>query len=429
MLANPASGRVGGDNRARNSNFQLHSQLTGDFGAASSRVTADGSGYVPPLAITSFTTNNAQPTFACANTQGLKTGDLVRFPSSFGGLSGYAVRLINVVDNVSFLVQLPYGKISPSVSAATTAYPVGITSPASGLAADHWAVTATATYWPDDWPANVCPGAKRVASIRKGVATDEAFFQRVKKRDLGDVRGTRQAFGGKVWLPSAGTSATVYIKQTSGTTSSAVITSSVSGWQFVTVWADIAIDTTFVEFGFNVSGAANTVARFALPTIKFGSVMFVADLGQPRHEIIESKTHWNPPSTVPLSFTLPATELITGSGLYGFPGLDIEALSFGQAHNTLAKVNAKIEANCAAASTILFVAAMEGDLVPSVPLVFGQQITSQIAGKEIDTSMTWLPLRAGPSNYNSPEGCFVIFGSPTGAVVNTLTFDFDDVMA
>lgn len=432
MLVNPAlaSARVGGDNLLRNCNGQLHSAVNGDNGANSTRMAANGLALVPGLPVQSFNLSNNQPTFLCNNTQGLKTGDMVRFPAGLGGLGGYALRIINVVDNVQFQAQLPFGNLSPASSSAITAYPVGVTSVGSGIVADHWNCTSTMTYWMDDWPANACQGAIRVFGLKKGVATVETFSQFVRKSRLKEYRGRHVTVGAWVWIPYAGCTLYPYISQTSGTTQGAAISSLVAGYQFISIGADIALNTTFVEFGFAFNGVVNSVAYVGIPTAKFGNVMIAEDLGQPPHEVIVARRHHNPPSMVPLVITYPSTQLGTGgTGIYGYAGLDLECLGFGSVHNSIAKVNCKIEATCAAANTIVFIGAMEGDITPSVDLVFGPQVFSQIAGKEIDSSMTWLPLRAGPSSFGSPEGCFAIFGGPASAVINTLTFDFDDVMA
>ncbi len=429
LSQNDASLPVAGDNLITNSSFQLHSALTGDFGAASSRVRPDGLQLVGPMPVSSFSVNNAQPTFMCSNTQGLKSGDLVRFPAGNGGLSGYALRLITVVDNVSFTAQLPYGKVSPPSSYAITAWPVGIVS-SSNIVADGWSSSGSMTYWPDDWPANRCPGAIRTAGIKKGIATTwETFSQFLRPERLGDLRGTRVTFGAMIYMPYAGGTIQMYIGHSGGSVLSTPLSGVTAGYQFATVTADIDINTTFVEFGFGFTGAINSVAYIGRPTVKYGSAMRVTDLGQPRHEIIVARRHHNPPSMIPLVITFPPTEIAPGAGLYGYYGLDLEALGFGQVHNSVSKVNAKIETTCPAVGTIVFVCAMDGEISASVDLVFGPQTRTIVANQEVDTSMTWLPLRKGPSNYGSPPGCFAIVGIPASGVIRTLTFDFDDVMA
>lgn len=423
-----AAGRVSGENLLTNTNFQLHSNLTGDGGDASTRVNEAGTGLSSGIYVTSHSSNNAQPTFATANTQDMKTGDIFRVWPPTGLFAGTALRVIGLVLNTSFAAQLPWGFVSPT-SAPVSVWPVGIISPnGSTIAADGWLKTTGIYYWVDDWAANACPGAKRVAGMRKISGGDEALFWRASAQKLKSFAGTTLTLGAMIYqkVKGAGAGARLIINQASGATRSTSVT--VGSWQFVTVTAAIAANTTFLDIGGELPGSNGDIVYFGLPTLKRGSLMLQSDLGQPQNEHIVAKTHWNPPTTVPLTQDFPATAMGTIPGLYGYAGLDIEALSFGQCHDTVQKVNCKIEAQSPTVGLEVFMGAMEGDLIPSVPLTFGPQTHIQVANVIQATSMTWCPLRVGPSNYDSPQGCFVFFTGHSAGVLTQATFDFDDVM-
>jgi hypothetical protein len=121
--------------------------------------------------------------------------------------------------------------------------------------------------------------------------------------------------------------------------------------------------------------------------------------------------------------------MIDGTALYGWPGIDLEAISYGQVHNSVSKVNCKIEFQSPVSGTECFVAAMEGAMTPGVHLTFGPQAHCQVANAIVATSMSWLPLRVGPPNYGSPLGCFCMFSGHRAGSVTQITFDFDDVIA
>jgi hypothetical protein len=425
---------VTGENLITNSNWQLFSELIGSLNSPTA-IREDGTDVQTVVTVSSFNTTNGQPTFLTANTAELHPGSLVTFGAGLGGLSNYALRVIGVVPNTSFVCQIPYGNVSPSSSSVCTAFPCGISQlGGSSTCADGWVKDPSLRMWPDDFASNSCVGAKRVLGLRKGSADTEYLLWTCPPERINEFRGRKISLGALVYIKGGGSVSAIIDdnvigRRQSASTSPVGYTDADYGhYEFITVNARISPTAASIVLGFAFSGAIGNRAYVALPTSKYGWGMTVDHLGQPRHEIIVAAAHWNPPSTVPFIKNFPAS---MGSivGLFGWWGLDIEALSLGQAHNSLSKVNCKIEAQSPTVGLEIFIGAMEGEIVPSVRLTFGPQTHIQVANQIQATSATWLPLRRGPANYGSPPGCFVMFSGHSGGAVTQITFDFDDVMA
>jgi hypothetical protein len=426
--------KVSGPNLLYNTNWQLFSGFIGSL-TATTAASATGTGLQNSVAISSFSSVNQQPTFFTSNTQELHNGSLVTFGTGQGGLSGYALRVINLTPNVSFGCQLPFGNTSLT-SSAITAFPCGIYDPGgSGNAADPWTKFGLAM-WPDDFAANACPGAKRVLGLRKISNALESFTFTVLPEQLATYRGRNITFGALVRQKVGAGGVVLNISDNATSTSSTPFTGSSfvdannNNYQFQSVTARVSLTASSLTINVLVPGAIGDIIYLGIPTMKFGTFMTVNDLGQNPHELIVANSHWNPPCTVPFTKSFPATQIGTGgTGLYGWSGIDIEAIGLGQAHNSLSKMNCKIECQSPTVGLQFFVGAMAGDVVPSVPLTFGPQTHIQVANNIMATSMTWCPLRVGPSSFGSPPGTFAFFTGNPGGAVTQVTFDFDDVMA
>lgn len=436
-VVNLASPRVTGANLMRNTNWQLSSKLIA-LTTVTSAMKADGTGLQAAVSVSSFVTANNQPTCFTSDTKDLYNGCLVAFGNGHAGLSGGGLRVIGLVPNTSFKVQLQLGGSSPGSSSALTAFPIGILEPGTFSTAPDcgWSKTASLVMWPDDFPTNRCPGAKRVLGLRATAASTATFTYTVDSDDLPSLRGRTLSLGMRIRQKvGAGTPPRIFINDgVNATAYSANITGPAftdaanNNYQFVTVTLTVSPSCTALTAGVEWATAIGDIIYLATPTLKYGQGMTSDDLGQPFNEYIPADTHWNPPFSVPFSGTFPATEMITGSGLYGWPGVDIEAVSQCQCHSSVRYVRAKIESHCHDVNQVIFVAGMKGDMVSSVPLTFGLQAATQIVDKEIDTNMEFVPMKTGPSNFGSPPGCIAIFGNLPSTVINALTFDFDDVI-
>lgn len=200
---------------------------------------------------------------------------------------------------------------------------------------------------------------------------------------------------------------------------------STRNFELLTVTHSVSKDGVGLAVGVEFHGHEKDICYFAMPTLKYGSILKSSDLGQDYNELLRADTHWNPPFSVPFSGATPTDELVKGSGLFGWINLDIEALSLCQCHSSVSKVNCKIELTTQLPGLTFFVAALD---VERVQLVFGPQATTQIAHRMIVGGPTMLPLRIGEAWAGSPPGCFAMFCDKPGALLDNVTFDFDDVV-
>jgi len=434
------STRVNGPNLLPNTNWQLHSQLPGSS-TATSAFNQAGTGLQSAVSITSFNTTNAQPTFITNNTQQLQNGSIVTFGPGLGGLSGYGLRVNGLIPNTSFNCQLPLGATSPGVSSAITAFPVGVSDTSTSLAADGgWTKSTTLKYAADQFAVNLCPGAKRVLNLCKGSGSDEVFQWVCPPERINEFRGRTVTFGAMVYYKAQTiTPATkLFMNDGVNSTLSAATTgtsynnpnTSYGHYEFLSVTKSISSSATTLGIGINISGTAADVLYLAIPTCKYGSFMTQDDLGANYQERIISNTHWNPPCFVPLTTNLPSTQLISGTNLWGWAGLDIEALSFCECHNSVSKIGVQAEYGTTTSAARLFICSMKGDLVTAVPLNFGLELTPFSTNPALATSasMGLVPLTVGPSGFANPPGCFVIIGNVASQNM-LLTLDFCDVVA
>lgn len=428
--------RVSGDNLLPNCNWQLHSKVSGASSTVS-RTNVAGTGLSSQIAVTGFTPNSQVPTCTTANTQDLVNGDLVVFGPTHAGLSGYALRAFNVIPNTSFQVTVPFSYLTPGSSSAQTAFPCGITDTnANGFAPDGgWQRSAsTFAMWIDDWTANACPGAKRVLGLRKAAGTNEALFWRPRTdANLVALRGQTVTLGILIRQKVGTGPSIIYINDGTTVTNSTSLTgqsyvnAATNNYQLLTVTATISSTTNFLEIGFVFSGSTNDICYVAIPTLKIGTLMLQSDLGQPFQEVVVADTHWNPPILTPFAgVTWPGGQIVPSSGLYGWTDIDLEAISYGQVHNSIRKANAKIEFVGNTVGMLCFVGYLD---IAAVQLTFGLQCVIAAAGITNCTNMSWVPLARGNSTTNTPSGCFCMFSAtPSGGFTN-ITFDFDDVMA
>lgn len=437
-----ASNRVNGPNLLPNTNWQLHSQLPGSTSSTSAFNQA-GTGYQNQVTVSSFTTTNAQPTFFTSNTQQLQNGSVVTFGPGLGGLSGYGLRVIGLVSNTSFLCQLPFGAVSPGSSSVITAFPVGASDlGVSSLAADGgWTKSTTLKYSADQFAVNLCPGSKRVLNLCKGSSSAEIFQWLCPAERINEFRGRTVTFGAMVYYKAQGgtPSSQLFINDGVNSPSFSATTTGTSynnpntnygHYEFLSVTQSISSSTTTLGMGLQIAGAIADVLYFATPTCKYGSLMFQDDLGANYKEHIVANTHWNPPCFVPLTTALPSGQMISGVNLFGWPGLDIEALSYCECHNSVSKIGIQAEYGSTTSGARLFIACMKGNMVPSVPLTFGLECTpfSTNPGLAVAASMNLVPLAIGPDNHANPVGVFTIFGSISSQNM-ALTLDFCDVVA
>ncbi len=422
----PPSGNV--DNFLPNVNWQLNSGISWITLQNSSGTAAETS-----ASCSAFTTTNGAPTFTCANTQAIKVGDIVVISNlpNFWGYSGAgyltcsdvlcnagfstAARVIAVVANTSITLQGNFGGVSPGASAAATLRPISAGDSSTALGPDGWTKTTTLTVAPDDWTANAYPGAIRTLLMRQGHTGNELFSWNAASSQLKRFGGTTITCGVAINQTVQGGANTwhAYIQDNTGTTFTAAGSGvSAGGYQFLSVTRTITASPTAVQFGIQTEGNSGDVYHAALPTCFFGSPMVQAQLHQNSNEHIRSDGHWNPPLLTPLIIQF-STAVATS--LYGWNGLDLEAISFGTAHKSLGAVWAKIEWTTASVGADIFTGTIASDSIPN--LIFGPQTATQVANvHSVDTGL--MPL------YH--DGTFAIFTGVGSLTPVAGTFDFWD---
>ncbi len=394
-----------------------------------------GTGPQTAITSTAYTLTTQTPTFTTTNTQTLRVNDLVvisggGYQWGYGGV-GYistatSNRVTTVTPNTSVVVVSQLGGVSPIGSAGTVLTPIqpGDLGTGTGQGADGWKKTGTLTVWPDDWSANACPGAIRVLGMRKGAAGDasEDFYWTVSPNQIGAFRGRQVTFGVLVYQKvqqGSGTFRIYTVDNVTGRTYSARGTgasyvnpnTNYGGYQFLTVTATVAMAATTLSIGITTDGEIGDVCYAGTPTAVYGANLGVGGLGIPPSSFIRPVGHWNPPLTVPLAMTFPATEI--SSGLYGFSGQDLEAMSQGVVHNSVVAVECKIELTTTTVGATLFTGSRL-----DYSLIFGPQVYTQVASVT-NAGQGWLPL--------ADDGTFTIFTGTMSLAIQSATFDFWNV--
>lgn len=398
---------------------------------------------------TSFTTTSAAPTFSCSNTSTIKTNDLavvttgtLSNPLVFWGFagSGYttcaqvnctggfvtAARVSALTTNTSIQLAAPgMGGVSLAASQSTQVIPIAPGDPgSSGNGADGWTKSNSLVATVDDFGAaatpasTVYPGAIRPLLLRKGINGSEIYAWHPTANQIKQYQGRTITCGAAVYqrVQGGGSTFNLQVGDSAGTTTSANGTgASLGGYQFITVTRTISQTATSAFFVFNLTGASGDVFDIALPTCAFVSQLAQSQLGQNSHELIRATSHWNPPLLTPDIINWPASELVVGSGLYGYNGNDIEAMSFGTMHNSVGNVYAKVEWKTGTVGAYVF---MSPNVNVTNGLTFGPQTITIVANVNNVAGGRW-PL------YH--DGTGAIYGTNPSLATILGTWDFWDV--
>lgn len=426
------------DNFLPNCQWQLTTVGTGTWSGGGipsiTKYNFQGTGTQAPINCTGFDTASNTPTFYTTDTQQVKVGDIVVIESG-GFLWDYpgvgqinvptGVRVTNLVANTSITVQAPFNGKTPGTSFACTARPIcgGILAASSnGQCADGWVKDPSVTYWVDDFSVNACPGALRVLGINTSVSSPSFISYNVPPKQLKRFAGRTVSFGALVRQKAQGGSGTwrMYIYDTvngfrysSNGTGASYTNASYNNFEFNSVTAAIDLNTTRIEIGIQFNGNAGDVYYVALPTGVFNDIITVDNLGQNTVDLMRTVGHWNPPLLTPFYIHFPATEIIPGSGLYGYDNIDLEAISLCAVHNSVPMVKCKIEFTTNTVNATL----LTGTKV-DYSYIFGPQQYTQVAGVTC-AGQGWLPL--------SDQGTFSMVTGNSGLVPSTITYDFDIV--
>jgi len=418
-----------------NSHWLLNSKWAAP-NSVTSAMSATGASLQAQVSVTGFTPSSNYPTIYTPNTRELYNGCMVTFGLGHGGLSASALRVSNLVPNVSFQVKIPFGQLTISTSMAETAFAIGTCSEWAGnqnMGPDGgWTKTASLMMWTDDFPANKCPGARRVLGLRKTVNADEDFYWQCPEEKLEKFLGRQFVFAQRTWMKTAGSTATARLFINDGINPPSFSPSLTGptfsdpvygGYQLEQVAQVISPLCTSLQIGIETDGVIGDIFYVANPTAIPGSSIADWQIGNDDQEIIYADTHFNAPSLVPWTGTMPTTALISGSGLYGYTELDIEGLTFGQVHGSVRAVTTKLELTTPTVDQTMFLSPLN---VPEIALTFGPQCNTE-AANIMDASISSMPLK--PGTTAPAPGCFAMFTNVSGGSISSATVDFTDVIS
>jgi hypothetical protein len=230
--------------------------------------------------------------------------------------------------------------------------------------------------------------------------------------------GQTVTFGAAVYQRVQGGASTwnLHVDDTGGSNASSNGTGSgLGGYQFLSVTRTISQTATAIVFYVNLLGNSGDVFDVCLPTGAIAPSMAQYQLHQNSSECISSR-HWNPPLLDPFIITFPSSALV--AGLWGWNGIDLEAISFGTVHNTVQYVIGDLEwtsnnvATPANPSTVFFGS-------NTANLNFGIKAGTIVNGTTFSTSATQVPLWT--------DGTVAFLTGVTALVPTNGTFDFWDV--
>ncbi|WFS02221.1 hypothetical protein [Rhizobium tumorigenes] len=391
----------------------------------------DGTGAIPALSISAFNPANANPTLICANTGPLRVGDIGRFGSGFqwgyqgrgyqpiSGAFDTGNRVVALNSNSSFSVKGEFGGVSPLATAATSFQLIGAGDTLGlGLSASGWLKSAALNVWADDYASNLTIGAIRVLGARKTSAADAVHYFQVQPKKLRRYAGRTITFGAKVFQKLQGGSGTWALFVDDGVTSTISAFGkgqSQGGYEFKTLTVNVNANPLYLNIGIVFKGNSGDIYYVALPTAVIGSFLSSHGLGQRLDERMES-IHWNPPLLTPMQIQFPNLELISGTGLYGWNQIDLEAISTCACHKSIATTFAKFEWKSGTVGAYAFAS----DYISNQHLRFGVQTITQTANVNDTDSGEW-PL------YE--DGTIALYGTVPSLDGHILTLDFWDAMS
>lgn len=174
-----------------NTYWQIHSGV-----GFCTKMNHQGTGNLPALAVSSYTTGSNTVTAFCSDTSQLKAGDLVLFDGADPLMQLCSMEVDSITPNVSFTGRLPLG-LKPSISQACAARPIMIgdyDNPVSGAMADGWDKDASLGYWLEDNAVNCDVGFIRSAAFKKTSSGVQSFRHDVPAHQVHKWRGKAITF-------------------------------------------------------------------------------------------------------------------------------------------------------------------------------------------------------------------------------------------
>lgn len=263
--------------------------------------------------------------------------------------------------------------------------------------------------------------------LRKGITGQETFTFNPPASLLPLWQGQTVTFGVAVYQRVQGGASTwnLHIDDTGGTNASANGTGAgLGGYQFLSVTRTISQTATGIALYINLLGNSGDVFDVCLPTAAFVSSMVQSQLHTNSYEKTVAFSHWNPPLLTPDIVNFPTVALGGAAPtLYGYNTNDLEAMSFGEVHNTVGHVWGKLEWKTA--TSWLGCNIFMGGFVNTGngALTFGLQAAGQVNNVVFPTSMSPIPLYHIGGTFSLYTDC-----NNAGGVIPTAgTWDFTNI--
>ncbi|MDE2227293.1 MAG: hypothetical protein KGJ89_05070 [Patescibacteria group bacterium] len=282
----------------------------------------DGTGAMPAISVSSYTTGSNTVVCTTSNTGQLKVGDLVTFSAAAdANMKICSIRVDSLVVNTSFTGTLPLG-LAPSASAACTATPTMVGQiAASGNGPDGWTKATTLNFWREDNAVNLKTGSLYSLGVQKGSASAETLYSNFVSPDIYLYRGKTLVFGVWVMQKIKGGSGTwnsfISSDGTGGATNnSASSTAGVGTWTWLEVSYTVPSDATTLSLGINFAGNNADVYYVSQPMGAIGSYLGSGNYCPRLKEILIPIVKYTPLSYNGASVSFPASA--DGAGTYSF---------------------------------------------------------------------------------------------------------------
>jgi hypothetical protein len=248
-----------------NARWQINSAL-----GLVAKPTIAGTGAMPAISVSSYTTGATAITANCGSTGELKVGDLL----SFSGAHDYlqiATLAVNGMSNSSLSLRLPLG-LKAATSAACAAQPVTVGDMAgvTGNGPDGWSKSPELLMWIDDHPENLPAACTRAVGLKKTIDGPQYFYFHVPADKLPMYLGKTFSLAANAKHKVKGGSGTWRLFVNDGATVSYGFTAGTQAYTDTAFSAYISPTATGVDMGIVLDGNAGDVYYFAEPRANLG---------------------------------------------------------------------------------------------------------------------------------------------------------------
>lgn len=229
-----------------------------------------GTGNLPLLSVSGYTTGSNLVTAYCSDTSQLKQGDLVMFSGAESALMFCSMYVDSITPNVSFSGRLPFG-LKPTTSTACQARPIACgdyDGTITGGMADGWDKDLMG-YWIEDNECNLDVGCVRAAAFKKNSNASQSFWHTA---DATKFRGQTISWGIRGYQKTGSGGFRVRINDSGTVTNGS--TASAGSYQSSKVENYTVSDTcTSLTFLVDTLGANGDVYYFCKPMGNLGATL------------------------------------------------------------------------------------------------------------------------------------------------------------